>query len=1062
MAVRNESVRLSLQDDFTTGMARAAASAAVLKKNLNDLDGKRVSRELDDTSRGIDNVDRSSRRAGPNIDRFSGRLRLLTDAAVTLGPALIPLGAGILPALTASVAGLGAAAGGIATTVLAFNGLGDALKALNDYQLEPTAENLQKLRIEQEKLGPAGAHFVRFLDDLEPALRDVQNVARDGMLPGVEDGITAMLDRLPQVRTIIADLADGMGDLSREAGESLSSDTWTPFFDYLESDARPTLEAFSKATGNVALGLANLLVAFAPLNRDFTGGLQEATAAFAEWTAGLDENRSFQEFLAYVRENGPRAADHLAALGKAVAGMLEAAAPWGAAVLPTMTAALEIFAAIASSDAGPALFAAAAGLLAFNRAAAITAKVGPAVVSTFQGLTAAKIGQAAASVGLLAVAMSDLDDKAGLTNTTMGAFAGSIAGGPVGLAVGAAIGGFLDLKDASDEFAASVEQAHEAIRSGDFDTLQEELARLRAEYERTQEVLDPSGLAEGAKASFLGLSAGGLAFLDITTRGARDTASAIDSVRDAMRSGGDVADLFAETIGRTGDQLRTAAGDAAAFSGALAELAGWLDKRAAVRGYRDAIDELRKSLKDGFTREDAANLDAIGTSVLKVAENIKSPKIRGDFLAGAREQLVNMAENAGPRAAAAIQQVIDKFDQVGLTSPEIEITADNRRAQRAIDEVQRDLDILGRSTAEPEIDANDNPFRDIYGSVRAALREADRARANPTVSVDPGRSFDILSQLRSGLASLVSKTITVTVRRVGSALPQFADGGYTGPGQRDEPAGIVHRGEVVLPQPIVRRDWSMLKARYGDLPGFAEGGLVQNTYARTSPESREASGRDRATLMFINGLEDAAAGLKGLKALLEETRTQLEKERDARKSLIEASKAFAAQVGGAYATADPFAGSLADFDLANQANTNDTLAAQAALAAAAANGLNGPLYQALAASGNLALLQQFAGLSAAEIAQREQQYGMSQQVQSAFGNQAAQREFGAAIRDSNKAVRELRNEVRHLARAVDQMPDKVKDGAREGSHEGTKAGTEGKARLAQATRRTQGRPLVKP
>lgn len=62
----------------------------------------------------------------------------------------------------------------------------------------------------------------------------------------------------------------------------------------------------------------------------------------------------------------------------------------------------------------------------------------------------------------------------------------------------------------------------------------------------------------------------------------------------------------------------------------------------------------------------------------------------------------------------------------------------------------------------------------------------------------------------------------------GRSLFDFSEGGYTGDGGKLEPAGIVHRGEFVLPQRAVSRiGLPKLEAmRLGHLPGFSEGGLV--------------------------------------------------------------------------------------------------------------------------------------------------------------------------------------------------------------------------------------------
>src|SRR5690606_8147792 len=78
----------------------------------------------------------------------------------------------------------------------------------------------------------------------------------------------------------------------------------------------------------------------------------------------------------------------------------------------------------------------------------------------------------------------------------------------------------------------------------------------------------------------------------------------------------------------------------------------------------------------------------------------------------------------------------------------------------------------------------------------------------------------------------------------------YADGGYTGPGGKYEPAGIVHRGEVVLPQEVVQADWGFLRSRYGHLPGFADGGVVGRN-------------RDPIARQFASGVASSGAGSLG-------------------------------------------------------------------------------------------------------------------------------------------------------------------------------------------------------
>nr|WP_303682666.1 phage tail length tape measure family protein [Brevundimonas naejangsanensis] len=64
-----------------------------------------------------------------------------------------------------------------------------------------------------------------------------------------------------------------------------------------------------------------------------------------------------------------------------------------------------------------------------------------------------------------------------------------------------------------------------------------------------------------------------------------------------------------------------------------------------------------------------------------------------------------------------------------------------------------------------------------------------------------------------------------------SFLPGFSSGGYTGPGGVNDPAGVVHRGEVVWSQRDVARAGGVaaVEAMRRGLPGYARGGAVAST-----------------------------------------------------------------------------------------------------------------------------------------------------------------------------------------------------------------------------------------
>ena len=96
----------------------------------------------------------------------------------------------------------------------------------------------------------------------------------------------------------------------------------------------------------------------------------------------------------------------------------------------------------------------------------------------------------------------------------------------------------------------------------------------------------------------------------------------------------------------------------------------------------------------------------------------------------------------------------------------------------------------------------------------------------------------------------------------------FKEGGFTGHGAADEPAGVVHRGEVVFSKDDVRRHGGVAaveamrksSARIGSLPGFAKGGAV-GSYAAEIAESQFA-GISSAAHGYAERVASSSANLK--------------------------------------------------------------------------------------------------------------------------------------------------------------------------------------------------------
>src|SRR5690348_4107435 len=189
--------------------------------------------------RGLGEAAAATKGFAHELESADSRFSALIQTGLALAPALVPLGAAAVPAVAGLTQQLGLAAAAAGVAALAFNGVGDALDAVNKYQLDPSAANLEKMRQALDAVGPAGAHLVQFLESLKPDLESLQNIAREGLFPGVEEGVTHLLGLMPQVQRLVSTIATTLGDLTAQGGAHLSTPDWQRFIGYLANEARP-------------------------------------------------------------------------------------------------------------------------------------------------------------------------------------------------------------------------------------------------------------------------------------------------------------------------------------------------------------------------------------------------------------------------------------------------------------------------------------------------------------------------------------------------------------------------------------------------------------------------------------------------------------------------------------------------------------------------------------------------------------------------------------------------------------------------------------------------------
>lgn len=195
-------------------------------------------------------------------------------------------------------------------------GVRDAQERLTDAQAayqealtktgEAGDEAMRKLKEAMGGLSPAGQDFARFIFGLKGFYDDLRFAAQEGMLPGVQQMISSLVDTYgPRLKDFVKVMSRTIGDFAISFGRAMESPEMQAFFDTMAEYA-PT---FFTQFGDLGIAFIKIIAgvarAFAPFAKEFMDGFVNLAEGWADWANGLADNPAFQAFLDYVRAEGP-------------------------------------------------------------------------------------------------------------------------------------------------------------------------------------------------------------------------------------------------------------------------------------------------------------------------------------------------------------------------------------------------------------------------------------------------------------------------------------------------------------------------------------------------------------------------------------------------------------------------------------------------------------------------------------------------------------------------------------------------------------------------------------
>lgn len=216
------------------------------------------------------------------------------------------------------------------------------------------------------------------------------------------------------------------------------------------------------------------------------------------------------------------------------------------------------------------------------------------------------------------------------------------------------------------------------------------------------------------------------------------------------------------------------------------------------------------------------------------------------------------------------QELLNQASQAGLEiTPQLKAQISELATGMAQAEIAAEgLATTQRLTAD-QLDSFRDGAKDVLGGFISDLREgksASEALGNALASIADKLLDSGINSLIDSLFGASGSTGTGIFGSLFSALG-FASGGYTGAGSRNTPAGIVHKGEYVVPKHVVDKvGLGNIQRMYG---GYAAGGFVSGVPMR-APTMRSAQASQPSGPMTIAVDVTGANGDKQIQAMVQQ------------------------------------------------------------------------------------------------------------------------------------------------------------------------------------------------
>ncbi|WP_245738351.1 transglycosylase SLT domain-containing protein [Streptomyces sparsogenes] len=191
----------------------------------------------------------------------------------------------------------------------------------------------EKYQEKLAKLTPAARDTFDAFVDLRSAFSAWSKSLQPAVMPIFTRALEGIKNSLPGLTPLVLAAADGIKELQDRASAGFKKPWWKEFKADLATSIKPAIVGLGVAFGNIFKGMVGIIDAFLPHMDSISGRMQRITSRFADWGTSLKGSPSFERFLAYSSDQGPKVAEALGKIAGAFLAVGQALSPLSGPIL---------------------------------------------------------------------------------------------------------------------------------------------------------------------------------------------------------------------------------------------------------------------------------------------------------------------------------------------------------------------------------------------------------------------------------------------------------------------------------------------------------------------------------------------------------------------------------------------------------------------------------------------------------------------------------------------------------------------------------------------------------